>query len=56
MSLAGNCTVHAAVIDQLTHSMAGLWTRSGIAIVNAPLLECALPYVEEGGHVRPVYV
>ena len=45
-----------AVIDQLTHSMAGLWTRSGIAIVNAALLECAWPYVEEGGYVRPVHV
>ena len=56
MRMAGNYTIHAAVIEQLTHSMAGLWTRSGIAIVNAALLECALPYVEEAGYVRPVYV
>ncbi len=56
MRLARNCTLYAAVIDELTHSKGGLWTCSGMAIVNAALLECALPYVEERGYVRPVYM
>jgi hypothetical protein len=56
MSLAGTGTIHAAVIEQLTHSGGGLWTRSGLSIVNAALLDCALPSVEEDGFVRPVYV
>ena len=56
MSLAGTGTIHAAVIEQLTHSGGGLWTRGGLSIVNAALLDCALPSVEEDGFVRPVYV
>ena len=56
MSLARSGTLHAAVIEQLTHNGGGLWTRSGHSIVNAALLDSALPSVEEDGFVRPVYV
>lgn len=56
MKMAGDCTVHAAILDQLAHEAGGVWKRTDTAIVNAALLDCALPYVEEDGYVRPVYV
>ena len=57
MQLTVGCQVKFAVlVEELQHVGAGVWSRHCMSIVNSDLLQSTLPFVEEDGMYRPVYV
>lgn len=46
----------ATIVDELKHVRAGVWASSHTAVVNATLLMATVPFVQEDGVVRPLYV
>jgi hypothetical protein len=56
MLLANGTKLWAAIIDEVQHSGHGVWMHLQRVIVNAALLWEAVPFVQEDGFVRPLYV
>ncbi len=56
MLLANGTKLWAAIIDEVQHSGHGVWRHLQRVIVNAALLWEAVPFVQEDGFVRPLYV
>ena len=52
----GGQVKYAVIVQELQHVGAGLWSRHCMSIVNSDLLQSTLPFVEEDGLYRPVYV
>ncbi len=46
----------AAVVDELRHASARVWASAHRVVVNATLLLATIPFVQEDGGVRPLYI
>ena len=54
--MACEARLFAAVVDELRHTGAGVWASSHRVVVNATLLLATIPFVQEDGVVRPLYI
>ena len=56
VQVACGARLFAAVVDELRHTGAGVWASSHRVVVNATLLLATIPFVQEDGVVRPLYI